>query len=167
MHHAHARFRGAQVDAGAGDDQRWRLVLAEDAELVGRVALERALGDADDGGAAAQRVVDLAPLCDGEVMYYGLDPDLPVLAAQRGNGGRGVFVRDGNVVLAVGPEESALCALSEIPLASSDVWPDRLQNILGAVAAAWAAGLPADLIRSGLETFDEELAPASTAATKK
>lgn len=117
--------------------------------------------------AADQRVVDLAPLCDGEVMYYGLDPDLPALAAQRDSNGRGVFVRDGNIVLAVGTEESALCALTEIPLADSDVWPDRLQNILGAVAAAWAASLPADLIRSGLETFDEELAPASTAAAKK
>ena len=41
--------------------------------------------------AADQRVVDLAPLCDGEVMYYGLDPDLPVLAAQRGNGGRSQY----------------------------------------------------------------------------
>ena len=117
--------------------------------------------------AADQRVVDLAPLCDGEVMYYGLDPKLPALETQRGAGGRAVFVRDGNVILAVGSDESALCALSEIPLAASDVWPDRLQNILGAVAAAWASGLPADLIRTGLETFDEELAPAKAAAGKK
>jgi cyanophycin synthetase len=116
--------------------------------------------------AADPRVVELAPLCDGEVMYFGLTPDLPTLTAQRAANGRAVFIRDGQIVLAVGKDESALCPLSEIPLAASNVWPDRLENILGAVAAAWAVGLPADLIRTGLETFDEELAPTAGASAK-
>ena len=110
--------------------------------------------------AADTRVVELASLCDGEVMYFGPDPDLPALIAQRAANGRAVFIRDRQIVLAVGKDEAMLCSLSEIPLAVSNIWPDRLENILGAVAAAWAAGLPADLIRAGLETFDEELAPA-------
>ena len=116
--------------------------------------------------AADPRVVELAPLCDGEVMYFGLTPDLPALTAQRAANARAVFIRDGQIMLAVGKDESALCPLSEIPLAASSVWPDRLENILGAVAAAWAAGLPADLIRTGLETFDEELAPAADAPAR-
>jgi len=116
--------------------------------------------------AADPRVVELAPLCDGEVMYFGLTPDLPALTAQRAANARAVFIRDGQIMLAVGEDESALCPLSEIPLAASSVWPDRLENILGAVAAAWAAGLPADLIRTGLETFDEELAPAADAPAR-
>lgn len=116
--------------------------------------------------AADSHVVELAPLCDGEVMYFGLDPDLPALTEQRDANGRAVFIRDRQIVLATGKDESVLCSLSEIPLAVSSVWPDRLENILGAVAAAWAAGLPADLIRTGLETFDEELAPTAGAVAK-
>lgn len=117
--------------------------------------------------AADPRVVELAPLCDGEVMYFGLDSELPVLTAQCAANGRGVFIRDGQIVLATGRDESMLCPLSEIPLAASSVWSDRLENILGAVAAAWAVGLPADLIRTGLETFDEELALANDTAAKQ
>jgi cyanophycin synthetase len=113
--------------------------------------------------AADANVVALAPLCDGEVMFYGLDPALPVLVSHCDAGGRAVYIRDQQVVLAVGGEESPICELSEIPLAASDTWPDRLENILAAVGAAWAAGLAPDLIRTGLETFDDDFAPASAA----
>ncbi|NEX59680.1 cyanophycin synthetase [Noviherbaspirillum galbum] len=111
--------------------------------------------------AADPNVVALAPLCDGEVVYFAMDPELPVLAAQREQGGRAVYVRGEQVVLSVGAEESAICELADIPLAASNVWPDRLENILAAVGAAWAAGVPPDLIRTGLETFDDDFAPAT------
>jgi cyanophycin synthetase len=113
--------------------------------------------------AADANLVALAPLCDGEVMFFGLDPALPVLVSHRDAGGRAVYIRDKQVVLAVGAEESPICELSEIPLAASDTWPDRLENILAAVGAAWASGLAPDLIRTGLETFDDDFAPASAA----
>lgn len=108
--------------------------------------------------AGDERVAGLASLCDGEVLYFGLTPDLPVLEQQRQRNGRAVYVRNGQLLLTVGKEESAICHLQDIPLVSSDTSPQRLANILAAVGAAWALGLSADLIRTGLETFDEGLA---------
>ncbi|HJV52244.1 MAG TPA: cyanophycin synthetase [Noviherbaspirillum sp.] len=110
--------------------------------------------------AGDERVVELASLCDGETMLFGLQPDLPSLAAHRKNDGRAVYLRDGHLVMAVGAEESALCRLADIPLAAADPSPQQQAAILAAVGAAWALGLPADLIRTGLETFDNGLAVA-------
>lgn len=108
-----------------------------------------------------ERVAELASLCDGEVLYFSLMPDLPVFAQHRQHGGRAVYASNGQLVLAVGKEETAICSLSDIPLVSSDTSQERLANILAAVGAAWALDLPADLIRTGLETFEDALALAT------
>ena len=72
-----------------------------------------------------------------------------------------MYASNGQLVLAVGKEETAICSLSDIPLVSSDTSQERLANILAAVGAAWALDLPADLIRTGLETFEDALALAT------
>ncbi len=110
--------------------------------------------------AGDERVAELASLCDGEVLLFSLRPDLPRLDAHRKNDGRAVYLRDGQLVMAVGAEESALCRLADIPMAAADPSPQRQAALLAAVGAAWALGLPADLIRTGLETFDNGLAAA-------
>lgn len=111
--------------------------------------------------AGDERVAELASLCDGEVLYFSLMPELPVLEQHRQHGGRAVYVRNGQLVLAAGKEEAAICELPDIPLVSSDTSQERLANILAAVGAAWALDLPADLIRTGLETFEDALALAT------
>ncbi|MCH2242747.1 MAG: cyanophycin synthetase, partial [Aquabacterium sp.] len=55
--------------------------------------------------AADARIAQLAELCDGEVLLYAADWQLPALAAHREAGGRVVCVRDGQVVLARGSAE--------------------------------------------------------------
>jgi cyanophycin synthetase len=100
--------------------------------------------------AADPRVAELAPLCDGEVIFFSVSPQTPALAAHRKEGGRAVFVRDGQIVLATGTDESAVTEIAAIACDG-----ERLpiaENVLAAAGAAWALGIPAELIRAGIES---------------
>jgi cyanophycin synthetase len=96
------------------------------------------------------RVVELAELSDGEVLYYALDEAHEVLARHRTAGGRVAFVRDRHIVLAQGAEEMPLLALDKVKPATA-TQPDAL---LAAALAGWALCVPTDLICAGLRTFD-------------
>ncbi len=110
------------------------------------------------GGAAVLNashpmLVDMAALCDGEVIFFAADPQLPVLVAHRAQGKRAVFARDGQVILASGQDERAIVSLDAIPLTAGGSVPFEIENVLAATAAAWALGIGAEIIRTGLETF--------------
>ena len=100
--------------------------------------------------AADAAVAELAELCDGQVIFYGADPTLPVLMAHRAAGERAVILRDGKVVMADGGAETALLSLASLKAGAQD----DPGSVLAAVAAAWALGVPADLIAAGLRSFD-------------
>lgn len=101
--------------------------------------------------AAIDAVAALAELSDGRVIFYALDEDNPVIANHRAQGERVVFVRDNRIVLAEGFDtEDVLLDLARIPPATVK-HPD---SVLAAVAAAWALGVPSDLICGGLRAFD-------------
>jgi cyanophycin synthetase len=100
--------------------------------------------------AADERVAGLAELSDGSVIYYAADETNPILAAHRQDGERVVFARDGRIVLAAGEQETPLIALSAMK-PSTVKYPE---NVLAAVAAAWALGVPSDLLCGGLRAFD-------------
>ena len=104
--------------------------------------------------AADPTVAEMASLCDGEVIFYAVDPAAPPIAPHRADGGRAVVVRDGRLVLATGSEEVALVDIARVPLARRERGGSDLEILLAAVGAAWALGLSADLIRTGIETFD-------------
>ncbi|MBY4945799.1 cyanophycin synthetase [Cupriavidus respiraculi] len=99
-------------------------------------------------------VVEMADLCDGDVIFFGLSADLPAIAAHRAAGKRAVFVRDGKVVLATGATETPLAAVASIPLTYAGRVGFQVENVLAAVAAGWALGISNDLIRAGVVTFD-------------
>jgi len=100
--------------------------------------------------ASEPAVVELAELCDGKVIFYALDATLPVIVKHRDEGERVVFVRDQNIVLANGTEETALLPLSSLKPAKAA----QPESILAAVAAAWALNIDPELIEAGLRTFD-------------
>jgi cyanophycin synthetase len=112
--------------------------------------------------AADPMVVEMAALCDGEVIFFALDADLPVLGAHRALGGRAVFVRGGQLILASGTEESPLLPLAQIPFLAGDHANGRLNSVLAAVSAAWALGIALHVIRTGSETYSDEPAKAPT-----
>lgn len=106
------------------------------------------------------RVVEMAELCDGEVMYFGLTPDVPALASHVALGKRAVFVRDGRIVLARGRDEEQLADIAAVPLTHGGRVQFQIENVLAAVATAWALDVPVEVIRASIETFDIDQADA-------
>jgi cyanophycin synthetase len=98
-------------------------------------------------------LVEMASLCDGAVIFFAADPDLPALVEHRAQGKRTVFVRNGQVILASGTNEKAVVGLKGIPLTDGGSCAFQVENILAASSAAWALGIGPEIIRTGLETF--------------
>lgn len=92
-------------------------------------------------------VADLARYCDGEVMFFAAQGELPVVAQHLEQGGRAVLVRNGHISLCQGSKETLL--LKAVQLKQS-----QLEYVLAAVAAAWALGISLDLVRAGVATFE-------------
>ncbi|MDR2154379.1 MAG: cyanophycin synthetase [Burkholderiaceae bacterium] len=100
-------------------------------------------------------VLALAAYSDGEVILFSLDADTAVVAEHRGRKKRVVFAQGDAVVLASGVDQFVLADLTAADLAaftSESACNVRL-HVLAAVAATWALGVPADLIRAGLFRF--------------
>jgi cyanophycin synthetase len=98
-------------------------------------------------------LVEMAPLCDGEVIYFALDPELPTITEHREKGKRAVLVRYGQIMLASGLNEVSLAKLSDIPLTREGQEKAQIENVLAAVGAAWVLGISPDVMRTGIETF--------------
>ncbi|HQR60707.1 MAG TPA: cyanophycin synthetase [Methylophilaceae bacterium] len=92
--------------------------------------------------------VQMAPLCDGEVIFFGISRDTAVMAEHLGQSKRAVYVRGGQVMLATGQSESPLMTLESIRAGL------LAEHVLAAAGAAWALEIAPHLIRTGVETFE-------------
>lgn len=109
------------------------------------------------GGAAVLNasqpmLVDMAPLCDGEVIFFAPDGDLPAVVEHRGRGGRAVFVRAGDVVFGSREHDTVITSLRLIPLTDAGRSAPQVDHVLAAAAAAWALGIAPEIVRTALET---------------
>ncbi len=102
--------------------------------------------------AADPEVVEMAPLCDGKVIFYAQNAELDVITTHRALGERVLFVRAGHIVLAQGPQEVTLIPLDSMKPAKAEK-PDM---VMAAVAAAWALGVTPELILAGLRSFESD-----------
>lgn len=105
-------------------------------------------------------LIEMAALCNGEIIYFSLDPELPVIHEHRAHGTKGigstqgkrvVMVRAGEILLVNGANELPLAKLADIPLTNGGNEISAVENILAAVATAWALGITPTLIRTGIE----------------
>lgn len=110
--------------------------------------------------AADERVAGLAPLCDGDVILYSANPQAPALAEHQAKGGKAVLVRQDRIVLSNGPSESFLPGLGRLTAWRATHAGVSLESLLAAVAAAWALGIPLNLIGAGVEAFEADLQAA-------
>ena len=106
--------------------------------------------------AAHPRLVDMAELSDGEVVFYAEDGNLEALQHHRDRGGRAVFLRGGAAVLAQGPAETPGANIDALLRRFGPKATDA-STLLAAVAAAWALGISPELIAAGLDTFVPDL----------
>jgi cyanophycin synthetase len=99
-------------------------------------------------------VLDMADLCDGEVLLFSREAGGPALDAHRASGGRVLLVRDGQVTLAVGQDEAVVLDLATVDLHADAGHATQVADLLAAIGAACALGLPLDLVRAGIEAYD-------------
>ncbi len=102
-------------------------------------------------------VVEMAAHCPGDVVFFAIDANHPVIVRHRGVGGRAIFVRDGQVVLAEGDREEPIVSLSRLPLTLGGQIAFQVENSLASIAAAWCLGLPKDLIRTRAESIAADI----------
>jgi cyanophycin synthetase len=127
------------------DDQMFKVMRSQvDVVLPGGAAVLNA---------ADPRIAGMAELCDGEVIFYSVDPKAPALAAHCAQGGRALFIRQDQVVLATGASEAFLPGLGKL-----GAWRERRglteDALLAAIGAAWALGISLNLIGAGMEAFE-------------
>ncbi len=113
-------------------------------------------GGASVLNAADPRVVEMAELSDGEVIYYAIDPDTPAIAEHRQKDGRSVYVRDGYLTLAMGDDEEPLIETVAFIGTPAGCPAHAVENLLAAVAAAWALDLSPELLRTGISTYETD-----------
>ena len=110
-------------------------------------------------------VADMAELSDGEVLFFSLDANNPVVTGHLAEGGRAVFVRDQRVIMAQGSTEDVLLDVSAIAILAHMRDHRSLGSVLAAVGAAWAMGISRDLIAAVIATFErrsrEDAAPVT------
>ena len=149
------------VVTGIVPEQHYGRYYIEDSEYVFKIFRSQVDVVLPSGvavlNAADPMVVEMATLCDGEVIFYAADSDLLVLLEHRAKGGRTVYVRGDDLILATVNEESVLLPLAQIPYLGGLPSVERLQTVLASVAAAWALGIAIHVIRTGAETFSNEL----------
>jgi cyanophycin synthetase len=102
-------------------------------------------------------VVPMAAHCPGEVIFFALDPNNPVIMRHRGVGGRAAFIRDHQIVLAEGEREQSLLSLDALPITRSGQISFQVENALASIAAAWSIGIPLDVIRARAESIAADL----------
>jgi cyanophycin synthetase len=100
--------------------------------------------------------VQMAELCDGQVIFFSEDPNSEVVKTHLQNGGRVVLVGKQQITLKSGKLDQ-----KSIPVPrhseSNSTAPWRGMNLGAAIAAAWALDIPFNVIEAGAETFVPDL----------
>ncbi len=115
--------------------------------------------------AADPKLVEMADLSDGEVIFFAQEAANPVVVEHCAKGGRAVFVKNREVILATGNTETRLARLADIPTVQLGDEPFRIDNALAALASGWALGVPQELLAAGIKTFEQEELQAGGRAT--
>jgi len=142
------------TNLGGGDHLGLNYITTlEDLSVLKRVIV---LNVEPDGmavlNAADPAVASMAPHCPGEVTFFALDGNQPVLATHRAQGKRVVYVDNGAIVAQKGKQILRI-PLSQVPLTRGGQIGFQTENVLAAIGAAWAVDVPWDAIAQGLSTF--------------
>jgi cyanophycin synthetase len=146
------------TNMGSGDHLGLNYITTlEDLSVLKRVIV---LNVAPDGmavlNAADPQVAMMANMCPGKVTFFALDPHHPVLATHRAQGKRVVYTENGHIVAQQG-KKSFRISLQEVPLTRQGQIGFQTENVMAAVAAAWAVDVPWDTIAQGLSTFISDI----------
>jgi cyanophycin synthetase len=102
--------------------------------------------------AADPIVAAMAPTCPGNVIFFAADRHHPLMATHRAQGKRTVYV-DGNALVAAEGAWRERVPLNSIPLTRNGSISFQVENVMAALAAAWAVGVTWETLKSGLASF--------------
>jgi cyanophycin synthetase len=142
------------TNIGAGDHLGLNYITTlEDLAVLKRVIVQNV---ADNGvavlNAADPVVAAMAANTRGAVTFFAMDGSNPIVSMHRAQGQRVVFVEDGHLVAAHGKTEHKV-SLHEVPITRGGAIGFQVENVMAAVAAAWAVDISWDAIRAGLASF--------------
>lgn len=100
------------------------------------------------------RVVAFKDQIRAESILFSLDPNHRAFRAHLEDGGMGVTVSNGAIVLRRGSSESSIVQVRDVPITLEGKAGFNVQNALAAVAVAHALGVPDEVICTGLTTFN-------------
>jgi len=102
--------------------------------------------------ASDPQIVEMADLCDGKVIFYALDAQLPAMASHRAQGERVVYLNQHDIVMAQGEAEISRISLQSLNKSKAA----KPEMVMAVVATAWALDIKPELIAAGLRTFNAE-----------
>ncbi|MEY3885226.1 MAG: hypothetical protein RIS87_1001 [Pseudomonadota bacterium] len=137
------------------------ITTVEDLAVVKRVVVQNVSPD----GVAVLNAADpmsavMASACPGSVTFFALDRNHSIMATHRAQGRRVVYVENGHIVAAQHQDEHHI-DLADIPITRNGSIGFQVENVMAAVAAAWAINVDWHLIRKGVASFisDAQTAP--------
>ena len=103
--------------------------------------------------------VQMAELCDGQVIFFSEDLNSEVIKTHLQNGGRAVLVGKQQITLKSGKlDQKSIPVPRHSESDSSAPW--KGMNLGAAIAAAWALDIPFNVIEAGAETFAPDITTA-------
>lgn len=113
----------------------------------------------DDNGALILNADDpptvacASGLGERRVVWFGLDPERPVLRAQLRGGGRAAFLRDGWMVMSEAGTERRIVQAARLPITFGGAARYNISNALAAMTLAHVLGAGDGALREGLSSF--------------
>ncbi|HEY9838917.1 MAG TPA: cyanophycin synthetase [Candidatus Obscuribacterales bacterium] len=98
-------------------------------------------------------VVSLGERTRGQVIYFSLQPDNPVVVAHVQAGGLAVIQLGREVVLRSRTADLHILSVFNAPITLQGIVSFNIANVLAAVAALKGLGLPVEAIRKGISSF--------------
>ena len=99
-------------------------------------------------------VADMARLCQGDVIFFSRFGTSEPVKEHLAKGGRAVFSRDGQIVLAQGDEIKPLMMINTVPLLQ--LRSDALEGVLAAIGVGVAMDIPREIMATGIQTFTHQ-----------
>lgn len=146
------------TNIGSGDHLGLNYITTlDDLAVLKRVIVQNV---ADNGvavlNAADPIVAGMAENCRGSVTFFAQNRKNPLMTTHRAQGRRVVYVEGGNLVAEEGKFQYKI-ALADVPITHNGNIGFQVENVMAAVAAAWAVGTDWDDIAAGLKTFGADV----------
>jgi cyanophycin synthetase len=105
--------------------------------------------------AADTLVMQMKPLCKGDVILFGTNIELPAIQQHISEGKRAVVLAGDSIYLCADGQREPFLNVAAIGLTDSVKLPFQLENVMASIAAAWHLKIDSTIIASALRSLDD------------